>query len=361
MLRIGSIFISCLVLLIISSSCKNGSTENSQAVARRGHLEETISVETGLVKKDVFSRELVSNGRVKAVNRAVVPFRVNEQITAVFVHNGQHVKKGQLLATLEDFTYSARLERAMNQFENARLELEDVLLGHGFYLKDSLRVPEHIWRMAGIRSGHNNAVLELNDAKYQLEGTRIIAPISGIVSELEAKEFNPSSSYKSFCSIVDNTLLEAEFPVLESEIAMISLRQPVEVIPFANTTLSFKGTITGIRPAVNEQGMIIVQALIKNPGTILIDGMNVRVLVKKEIPGQLIIPKDALVLRQGRKVVFSLQDSLAIWNYVETGLENSREFTILKGLEEGQEIIVKGNFNLAHETPVKKIQGNEDR
>lgn len=249
----------------------------------------------------------------------------------------------------------SRLDRSLDQVERTRLELEDVLLGHGYFLRDSLRVPEHLWTMARIRSGYNAALNELAEARYQLSGTLLKAPVSGIVAGLEARPHNHSSSYQNFCVIVDNSRLKARFPVLESEISMISAGMTVEIMPFANRGKSYTGRVTGFDPRVDQQGMVMVRALVDNPGGELLDGMNVQVIVKREVPGQLIIPREALVLRQGRQVVFTLTDSIALWNYVETGLENSREFTINGGLEEGQQVITSGNFNLAHETRVKKV------
>ena len=88
----------------------------------------------------------------------------------------------------------------------------------------------------------------------------------------------------------------------------------------------------------------------------LFDGMNVRVNVKRSVADQFVIPKTAVVLRSGKQVVFTLQDGKAMWNYVQTGLENMTEYTVSgDGMEEGVQVITSGNVNLAHETPVKVV------
>ena len=93
-----------------------------------------------------------------------------------------------------------------------------------------------------------------------------------------------------------------------------------------------------------------------NGGARLFDGMNVRVSVKRSVAGQLVVPKTAVVLRTGKQVVFTLKDGRAVWNYVTTGLENMTEYTVTgEGMEEGAQVIVTGNVNLAHESPVKVI------
>ena len=350
-----------IIILLSVVSCGRQNVNDHTSVARREHYAEVIEVRTAPVLKSDFALELITNGRLRAVNKATVQFRVHEMVREVHVINGQRVRQGDLLAVLEEFPFASRLERALDQVARTRLELEDVLLGFGYFLRDSLRVPDHIWSMARIKSGYNAAMNELAEARYQMTGTRLIAPVDGVVSGLEVKSHNHSSSYENFCVIVDNSSLEARFPVLESEKSMIAAGQPVEIRPFAGRSRSYTGRVTGFDPRVDDQGMIMVRALVNNPGGELIDGMNVQVTLKREIPDQLIIPREALVLRQGRQVVFTLNDTIAIWNYVETGLENSRQFTINNGLSEGQQVIVSGNFNLAHETLVRKIQSVDNQ
>jgi RND family efflux transporter MFP subunit len=344
-----------IIILVAYCSCNRQENGDGSSLARREHYAEVIEVRTVPAVKGNFARELISNGRLRAVTEATVQFRVQEMIREVHVINGQRVSQGDTLAVLEEFPFKSRLDRALDQVEKTRLELEDVLLGHGYFLRDSLRVPENIWNMARIRSGYNAALNDLAEARYHVSGTRLKAPVSGIVAGLEARPHNHSSSYGNFCVIVDNSRLKARFPVLESETSMIRTGQTIEIRPFANRGASYTGRVTGFDPRVDEQGMVMVQALVNNPGGELLDGMNVQIILKREEPGQLIVPREALVMRQGRHVVFTLSDSIALWNYVETGLENSREFTITSGLSEGQEVIISGNFNLAHGTRVKKV------
>ena len=358
--RITILLLSCASLLVIAS-CRQQDSDNTADLARREHYAEVIEVRTAPVLKGDFALELITNGRLRAVSMAAVQFRVQEMIREIHVINGQQVKQGDLLAVLEEFPFTSRLERAFDQVARTRLELEDVLLGHGYFLSDSLKVPEHIWNMARIRSGYNAALNELGEARYQMSATRLKAPVSGIIAGLEVKAHNHSSSYENFCLIIDNSRLEARFPVLESETSMIVAGQQVEIRPFAIRDDSYTGRVTGFDPRVDEQGMVMVRALVDNPGGELLDGMNVQIIVKKEVPAQLIVPREALVLRQGRKVVFTLNDSIALWNYVETGMENSRQFTINSGLSEDQEVIVSGNFNLAHETLVRKVQKDDSQ
>ena len=130
------------------------------------------------------------------------------------------------------------------------------------------------------------------------------------------------------------------------------------VLPYAGGS-SFEGSVSEINPLVDANGMVKVKADVNGEGK-LFSGMNVRVSVRRNLGEQLVIPKTAVVLRSGKQVVFTLKEGKAMWNYVNTGLENATEYIVSdksrKGVEdgllEGDTVIVTGNLNLAHEAEV---------
>ena len=91
-----------------------------------------------------------------------------------------------------------------------------------------------------------------------------------------------------------------------------------------------KGNISNINPQVDDNGMIKVTTTLHNNGR-LIDGMNVKVVICKPVPDRLVVPKEALVIRQGKDVIFIRQDSLAIWKYVTVESENCTSLSIRWG------------------------------
>ena len=133
----------------------------------------------------------------------------------------------------------------------------------------------------------------------------------------------------------------------------------MEVTPYATAVGTRTGNVSEINPLVDENGMVRVKAQV-NGGEKLFDGMNVRISVKRSVPDQMVVPRTAIVLRAGKQVIFTVKDSIAMWNYVQTGLENLSEYTLVNweasGLQEGMTVITTGNVNLAHETPVKIIE-----
>jgi RND family efflux transporter MFP subunit len=349
-------FIAILFYACSSSNAGEASGSDAEEIARLSHVESTIAeVGTVPVQRGDFELELVSNGRLEAQRKAVIPFKVQEQINAVLVNEGDVVTGGQVLGRLDPFTYQKRLDDASNRYQQSLIDLEDRLLGYGYQLNDTSQVPENIMKMARIRSGYNAAAIAVEEAKRNLEHTTIKAPISGVVTNLDAREHNPSNAYQKFCEVLDLNTMHLVFHLLETELSGVKVGQTVELTPFALPGESFKGKVTSINPAVDDKGMVRITTTVPNPGQRLMDGMNARVLVKNVVPNCLIIPKEAVLYRQNRQVVFFFQEGKAIWKYVETKHENSTHVAISDGLEEGMEVIVENNLNLAHESQVTVI------
>ncbi len=341
-----------LLVTIFIFSCKSKTTENLEEMARRSSRPEAVTVKTIRLEPSTFYHELLSNGKAWSSEKAVVPFKVNGIISELYVKNGQKVRSGDLLAVIEDFEYKSKLEQAKQGLEKAEINFKDDLL-RSYYATDTIGLSAEKIRNSRIRSGLNDALIALSIAEYNYNNTRISAPLSGIVANLEAMRWNPSQNYKSLCTVIFDEVMEVEFPVIESEYGFIDKNMPVGIIPFINDSTLLEGRITQINPQVGESGMVKVKALFRNNGK-LIDGMNVKVIIRKPVPERLVVPKEALVIRQGKDVIFVRQDSLAIWKYVTVEAENSTSVAVKEGLDAGDLVIVSGNVNLAHETIVRE-------
>ena len=344
--------ITLLLIPALLFSCKPKTTENLEEMARRSSSPEAVLVKTVKLEPSTFYHELISNGKVWSSKKAVVPFKVNGIISEIYIQNGQKVKSGDLLAVIEDFEYKTQLTRAKQTLEKAEINFKDDLLMN-YSTTDSAGLSSAKIKISRIRSGLNDAITSLSEAEYNLSNTRIYAPLSGVVANLEAMQWNPSQNYKNLCTVIFDEVMEVEFPVIESEYGFISKGMPVGIIPFINDSTTITGRITEINPQVDESGMVKVVAEFQNNSR-LIDGMNVKIVIKKPVTNRLVVPKEALVIRQGKDVIFVRQDSLAIWKYVTVEFENSTSLSIKDGLAPGDLVIVTGNVNLAHETIVRE-------
>ena len=307
------------------------------------------------LERQVFNHELVSNGKVQALEYADVYFQSAEAIAHIYVKNGDRVAKGQKLAELDKFKLDNSVKQAKDRLKQAQLELKDVLIGQGYSPDKMDAVPKEIMELAKVKSGYDQNQSQYELAVKELEQATLTAPFDGLVANLFQKVHNKASSSEAFCRIINDRDMEVCFTVLESELPLIKIGDKVIVTPYSSTVNGQEGNICEINPLVDENSMVQVKARL-NGGSKLFDGMNVRVNVRRQLDEKLIVPKSAVVLRSGRQVVFTLEKGKALWNYVQTGLENMELYTIEDGLKEGDTVITTGNLNLAHETPVNVIK-----
>ena len=212
---------------------------------------------------------------------------------------------------------------------------------------------------AMINETLKNAVM--NDlVTLTLLGVRVVLVHGGgpAINEM-LKKVGVESHFANGLRVTDDATMEIVFNVLETEIAHLKAGMEVEITPYANDKVTLKGTVTEVNPKIDENGMVKVRATTDNPEAVLVDGMNVSILAKRQIADKLIVPKTAVLPRQGRKVVFVYENGRAIWKYVETGFENSREVCIESGLKEGEEAIYENNLGLSHECEVTLINKKE--
>lgn len=302
-----------------------------------------------------FEHELVSNGKISAQNVAELKFQTAEAISAIYVRNGSRVEKGQRIAMLDTYSLSNAVNQAKDALDRSKLEYQDVLIGQGYMLDNPEAVPVEVDDLAKVKSGHNTAQTQYEMAVYNLEQATLTAPISGVVANLFAKPNTLSSPSEIFCNIIDTRSLEASFTVLENELGMIRIGDKIKVSPFSMPGVEIEGRVSEINPWVDKNGMVQVKASVGYHERI-VEGMNVRVSIFRSLGKQWVVPKSAVVLRTGRQVVFTLENGKAIWNYVQTGLENASSYTITgETLKEGDKIITSGNINLAHESPVTMV------
>lgn len=89
--------------------------------------------------------------------------------------------------------------------------------------------------------------------------------------------------------------------------------------------------------------------------------MNVRVSIRNPCLGKLIVPKQAVLQRQGKEVVFTYENGRALWNYLKTGDENSEYYTISEGLKPRIQVIISNNLNLGNNVEVEvEVIKNEE-
>ena len=346
------------MVLISLTSCGGEEKSKDTNSAKADFKAEKNLVDTIILKKVDFYREVVGNGVLKATKRADLRFGTSGEIAEINIENGSLVKKGDVIASLDRRSLALSLEQSQQNLEKAELDLKDNLIGYG-YGSDTLNIPKEMIKISKIRSGYSAALHNYKVAKFNYDNARIIAPFSGIVANLTAKPYEQSADI--FCTLLDNSNFNVEFNLLESELPFVQKGQVVAIKPYINLTKEYQGVVTNINPIVDENGQIKVTSSIGNIEKGLIEGMNVKLSLKNLLKNQLSVPKTAVVMRDGFDVIFTFnpEKNKASWVYVDVLISNTTHHIIQPNkdkfaeLNEGNSIIISGNLNLADNSQVE--------
>ena len=344
--------IAAFALLAACTSNKEENKDGSEMEMHQQQMSETY-VDTMVLHQTEFNKQIVCNGRLRAKAKSELNFNGQGIIAEVFVREGQHIGKGKLIATLDKQDRQRELEKAEHELRRAKVELTDKLIGLGY--NDMNTVPADVMERAEVMSGYYSANFQLQSAKKALEECNLYAPFSGRVADLEAKRFQKNDKV---CTLVDDSGFEVEFRILEAELSGVRIGQKVKVTPFVQDSIRYEGRVTEINPLVDDKGLVKIKAQLSNRGNTLLDGMNVHVIVEEKMQHMFVVPKDAVVERDGYQVIFLLEEGRAVWTYVDVVHSNISSFAITgcqrkeTTIKEGDIVITSGNLNLADGTEV---------
>ncbi|PWM11153.1 MAG: efflux RND transporter periplasmic adaptor subunit [Flavobacteriales bacterium] len=342
----------CLSALLLVA-CGHSEDKKEENVSQILKSEEPV-VDIMVLKTGDFSRELISNGNAEASKKADLNFPASEEVTAIYVSNGDRVSKGQKIASQDTYRLRSKLVSAKSSLDQAYLSLQDELIGRGYDIRDTTKVPASEMQLLRTKSGYDNARETYQLALYDYNNSTLYAPFDGTIANLFSKEHNIPSTSEPFCTVIGSGDMNIDFSILEGELPMVKKGREVEIMPFISDDTVIKGRITAINPVVDKNGLVRIKATADNSSGVLYDGMNVRVSISNTVPDKMVVPKTAMVLRSnGRSVVFTYKNGRSFWNYIEPGEENSRDMIVKDGLKDGDTVIVTGNMNLAHDVPVK--------
>ncbi len=350
-------FILLALFLFTNCSDTKHKEKKVETIEKKQFLPEKNEVDVMVLKNGVFKKEIVSNGKLVALQKNDLKFELTEILEKIHVSNGDYVKKGQTLATLKAFTYQQALTKAEINLKKTELEFQDKLIGRGYESFKEDSIPKKEYNMLAIRSGYKDALHELENAQFNLKAVKLKAPFNGKVANIKSKQYEQINAGEAIITLINDAVFEIEFYLIESEVGEISTNTKIEMQPFALNKI-YEGRVVTINPLVEKDGTILVKAKVKNDGN-LMEGMNVKVRIQKDVTNQFVVPKEAVILRQNQEVLFTLKSGKTYWTYIQTTNENSSEYTVIPhpdkssaSLKPGDTIIISGNLNLAHDTKV---------
>ena len=232
-------------------------------------------------------------GKVVAEHFADLSFEMALPIERVLVHNGQQVRRGQVLAQLNLFKLRndvAKQERAIEQaklqMEQARLQMQDVIISQGYDPDKTSQVPASVVHNADVKSGYAlsksqlaSARIQLAAAQHELRSGVLTAPFDGVVANVTVQAHQLAQAGQPVCRVIDMNDMAVEFRVMEADLSRYQVGTAVVVVPIADKSKQYAATVSEVNPIIDQQGAVTIRAHVAQPAN-LFDGMNVQVILK---------------------------------------------------------------------------------
>src|SRR5438552_11228908 len=403
--RAAAFFTAIAAILCIATGCSKDEKEK----------EPVVSVQTTPAQRAPISQVISAEAVVYPLEQATVAPKISSTIKKFYVQRGARVKKGQLLAELENKDLSAAAESTKGDFEQAdanyvttvdaslpqqiqKAQLDAVAAKSNFEAQQKVyesrkelfqqgAIPRKDLDSAEVaflqaRSQNEQAQKQLADlqrvgkeqtlksvqgsrasaegrmrgAEALLSYSRIASPIDGVVTDRPLFEGDLATANQPLLTVMNTSRLIAKAHIAQSEAAVLKVGNPAELkIPALEGPV--KGRVSLVSPAL-DPGSTTIEVWVEasKPDPALKPGMTVQLsMTAKTVKDALAVPTPAIYKNpEGTDYVLLVgSDGHARLKTVQVGVRNAEFTQIVSGVAAGDPVISSGGYGLPVNTPVK--------
>jgi RND family efflux transporter MFP subunit len=276
------IWISLTIVLLLTA-CRQQSNPNDSQDTKISS--DTIS--QAMVSRQASDSTALSSfqtmGKVVAAHYADMKFEISLPVLRMMVHNGDHVRQGQLLAEQDATRQTNAVEQHQREIEQANIQMQDVIISQGYDPEHMENVPQRVRHIAEVKSGLLLAQSKLAAARHELKITHVVAPFDGIVANVTAHAGQLAQVGDIVCRVISPQQMNVEFRVMEADLSRFTVGTRLQVVPVGNEHAVYEAKVTEVNPIVDEQGTVMLRAHVATPHQ-LFDGMHVSVLLNTTQP-----------------------------------------------------------------------------
>jgi RND family efflux transporter MFP subunit len=318
---------------------------------------------------------LSASGYVVARRKAAVASKGTGQLVYLGVQEGDTVKKGQVIARLEDKDMVAALNRARENLHMAEADLKDArqsLERQRILLAKELIAPADFdaaeARYKRVVASIQSAAASVKEAETAVEYTRIVAPFDGTVlsknadvGEIVAPLAGAASSRAAVVTIADMSSLEVEADVSEANLTRVFSAQPCEITLDAYPERHYPAYVDKIVPTADRaKATVMVRIKFESYDQRVLPEMSAKIAFLPKGAADaaamtqpvLSVPASAVAEANGRQVVYRIKDGRAVEVPVAVGRRMGSLAEIQDGIKAGDKIIARADDRIAAGTRV---------
>jgi len=332
---------------------------------------EITATDTLVARKQTFNRTLAVTGGLKAYNSTVVRAKVAAELKSLSVREGDAVQAGQVIGQLDALEVDLRLQQAEQNAASARAQLDiarraldnnRALMAQGFISATGLE--NSVSNDAAARATLQAAVAAVDLARKARVDTRLVAPITGMVSQRLAQPGERVAVDARLVEIVDLSRIELEASVTPEDVGGVKVGQSAR-LRVDGIAEPLPAKVARINPStqMGTRAVMVYLALEPHPG--LRQGLFANGTIDLENRSVLAVPTSAVRIDQAepyvlavigdralrRKVTLGVRGELLIDGRIEPAVE------LTSGVEDGA-LLLRGSTGAVRDGSVVRLAGN---
>jgi len=350
-----------MAAILAVSGCSSGGSD--QPAKSQMMAEVTV---TKVTRADIQETAMVSGNVVALPNQDVkVSALVAGRITSLNVAEGDRVRAGEVLATIDPHTYEDQLRKAQAATAQAKATLlnaqqnltrTQTLFKRGIAAGKDLENAKTMLSVA--EAAEHQAQASEQTVARQLGRTKILSPLTGVVAKRFASigEQVDGTATQPIVEVanINEVDLSGNLPV--SYLAKIHLGEALPVTSEALPGETFAGRIVAISPSVDPATNVgSIRIRIPNPRGTLKLGMYLNAQVPVETHANALTVPPAAIYHDasGHAQVYEVEGDTATAVRVKLGIDTANRVEILSGVKEGETVVLSGGYGLGETTKIK--------
>ncbi|MCC8034576.1 MAG: efflux RND transporter periplasmic adaptor subunit, partial [Rikenellaceae bacterium] len=265
--------------------------------------------------------------------------------TEIHFREGSHVKKGDLLAKVNDKPLLAELKKLEAQVPLAqdRVKRQEALLARDAVSQESFE---------SVSTDLETLMADIELVRARIDQTELRAPFDGVVGLRLVSEGSYASPTTIVTRLTKLSPLKIEFSLNESEAGFVGPGTPITFTVEGEQKV-FHATVYALESRVGENFAIKARALYDNPGERLRPGYFASVSIKlNRFASTIVIPSLSMIAEFGRDIAYVYDNGFARQVEINKGLRTSSTVQVTRGLARGDTLITTGVMQLRDGMPV---------
>ncbi|MCP4339593.1 MAG: efflux RND transporter periplasmic adaptor subunit [Desulfobulbaceae bacterium] len=290
-------------------------------------------------------------GYIEPWTRLKLMAKLKGSITEVLVNEGDRIKKGDILARIEDDDFRIAVERAEATYNLTKAE----------YNRDKSIYDKGVIPTAALDTNRTNmqkAKADYENAKLLLSRTTITSPMDGIIRRMDAKVGLQLSVGDPIAEILEIDRMKGVIGIPESDVTAVRKLENVDLTVQALDDRIITGKKHFLSPSPESAARLYnLELEIDNSDSEVLDGMFVRAdIVKKQIDNTLTVPFYSVISRNDEHYVFIEEEGVARKRKVSLGIMEKWMVQITAGLTPGDKLLIEGHRDVENKQKIKIIK-----